>query len=146
MAYVPGDHELREVWPFLLFWDLVHLADLPHRLVRLLRVPTRFRFRLRPFLHGANPMEEALMKTMKELGKKPALEWALYGLGILALIGSGVAIYLFNGLGFLCLLPVLLSILFTYAFFARYGLIKSRMLKRRIGGRIPRPSLLASCF
>ena len=69
------------------------------------------------------------MKLMKELGKKPALEFLFLFLGVAVLAGLGVALYFYQGLGFLLLLPVLLMILFVYAFFARYGIEKRKRLR-----------------
>ena len=70
------------------------------------------------------------MKAMKEVGKKPLVEWLLFLLGVLALGGVAFAIIYFNGLGFLCLLPVLLGVLYVYAFFGRYSLLKRNILKQ----------------
>lgn len=70
------------------------------------------------------------MKAMKEVGKKPLVEWLLFFLGVLALGGAAFAIIYFNGLGFLCLLPVLLGVLYVYAFFGRYSLLKRNILKQ----------------
>ena len=69
------------------------------------------------------------MKLMKELGKNPAAQYLLFALGVVGLAGLEAALYFYRGLSFLLLLPALLLVLYAYAFFARFGAEKRRIIR-----------------
>lgn len=65
---------------------------------------------------------------MKEVGKKPALEFLVYSLVALGCLCAGIFIFLQKGASYLLIFPLVGLVVFTFFFFGRYGSKKSKMM------------------
>lgn len=74
----------------------------------------------------------SLFETMRKVGKKPSKEMLLYSIGVFVLLAAMAGLYLYKGLSFFLIIPVLLWIFYTYFFFSRYSNALKRLYEARM--------------